>query len=76
MIAREEIGERTTDNDIQEGDRGEREDGTGEERCTCDRRNDEGTEGSESRCDRREVANREDYSKKGVKRRSHERKEK
>ena len=38
-----------------------------------DRRNDEGKEGSESRCDRRKVGNMGDYSKKVVKRKIKER---
>ena len=52
------------DSDIQEGteERGK----TGQERSTFDRRNDEGKEGSESRCDRREVDNRDVGVKKKV----------
>ena len=51
---------------MQEGDRGESdsrgggENGTREERSSCDRRIDEGKKGSESRCVEREVNNRDD----------------
>ena len=43
---------------------------TEQDRSTFDRRNDEGKDGSESRCDRREVDKRDDYSKKGVKKKT------
>ena len=69
MIAKEEIGERTTETTTYRKRQGSvREDGTGEERSTFDRRKDKGKEGSESRCDRRKFDKGDDYSKKGVKR--------
>ena len=56
---------------MQEGDRGESDsikggsdNGTGEERSSCDRRKDEGKKGSESRCVEREVNNKDGNRKK------------
>ena len=56
---------------MQEGNRGEsdsreggRDNETGEERSTCDRRKDEGKKRIESICDEREANNRDDDRKK------------
>ena len=62
-------GERTTENmttcrKVTEEKVTVEKDGTGEERSTFDRRKDEGKTGSESRCVKREVNNRDDDKKK------------
>ena len=73
VIAREQFGKRTAENmtcrKVTWGESGCREGGLeneeGYERSTCVRRKDEGKKGNESRCDKREMDNRDADRKKG-----------
>ena len=72
MIARIRNGERTTENmtckkvtgEKVTVEKGGRDNETGEERSTCDRRKDEGKKRIECICDEREANNRDDDMKK------------